>query len=71
MAAATLLDPTPLRNADAYYVANMNLAHTPSGLRLVQVDPEVIRRILAHLELPLDFPTVAPSRAPPESAIPF
>ena len=38
--AATLLDPTPLRNADAYYVANMNLAHTPSGLRLVQVDPE-------------------------------
>lgn len=34
-----LQDPMPLRSADAYYVANMNLAHTPSGLRLVQVDP--------------------------------
>ncbi len=38
--AAALSDPMPLRNEDAYYVANMNLAHTPSGLRLVQVDPE-------------------------------
>jgi hypothetical protein len=37
--AAALQDPMPLRNADAYYVANMNLAHTPRGLRLVQVDP--------------------------------
>ncbi len=37
---AALRDPTPLRNADAYYVANVNLAHTPSGLRLVQVDPD-------------------------------
>lgn len=36
---ATLNDPMPLRNADAYYVANIHLAHTPSGLRLVQVDP--------------------------------
>ncbi len=34
-----LRDPTPLRNADVYYVANMNLARTPNGLRLVQVDP--------------------------------
>ena len=30
----------PLRNADAYYVANVHLAHTPRGLRLVQVDPD-------------------------------
>ncbi len=37
---AALRDPMPLRNADAYYVANVNLAHTPHGLRLVQVDPE-------------------------------
>ena len=37
---AALRDPTPLRNSDAYYVANVNLAHTPRGLRLVQVDPE-------------------------------
>jgi hypothetical protein len=34
-----LCDPIPLRIADAYYVANMNLARTPNGLRLVQVDP--------------------------------
>jgi hypothetical protein len=33
-------DPMPLRNADAYYVANVHLAHTPRGLRLVQVDPD-------------------------------
>ena len=35
-----LRDPTPLRASDAYYVANMNLAQTPNGLRLIQVDPE-------------------------------
>jgi len=35
-----LRDPMPLRNADAYHVANMHLAHTPRGLRLIQVDPE-------------------------------
>jgi len=28
---AALRDPTPLRNADAYYAANVNLVHTPSG----------------------------------------
>ncbi len=36
-----LCDPMPLGAADVYYVANMNLAHTPLGLRLVQVDPEL------------------------------
>jgi hypothetical protein len=35
-----LRDPMPLRNTDVYYAANMNLAHTPKGLRLVQVDPD-------------------------------
>ena len=35
-----LRDPMPLQSADAYYVASMHLAHTPSGLRLVQVDPD-------------------------------
>ena len=30
-----------LGTEDVQYVANMNLAHTPSGLRLVQVEPEV------------------------------
>jgi hypothetical protein len=33
-------DPQPLRAEDAYHVANMHLARTPNGLRLVQVDPD-------------------------------
>ncbi len=32
-------DPDPLSAADVQYAANMNLAHTPRGLRLVQVEP--------------------------------
>ena len=35
-----LRNPVPLRGADVFYVASMNLAHTPRGLRLVQVDPD-------------------------------
>lgn len=35
-----VLDPEPLSGADVQYTANMNLARTPKGLRLVQVDPE-------------------------------
>jgi hypothetical protein len=35
-----LRDPEPLSTADVQYVANMNLAKTPKGLRLIQVDPE-------------------------------
>ena len=31
-------DPDPLSPADVQYVANVNLAHTPRGLRLVQVE---------------------------------
>jgi hypothetical protein len=34
-----LRDPEPLAAADVQYVANMNLARTQRGLRLVQVDP--------------------------------
>ena len=34
-----LQDPMPLRPEDAYVVASMHLAHTPRGLRLLQVDP--------------------------------
>jgi hypothetical protein len=34
-----LRDPEPLSTADVQYVANMNLASTARGLRLVQVDP--------------------------------
>jgi hypothetical protein len=32
-------DPDPLSPADIQYVANVNLAHTPRGPRLVQVEP--------------------------------
>ena len=35
-----LQDPMPLRPEDAYTVSNMHLAHTPRGLRLLQVDPQ-------------------------------
>ena len=35
-----LRDPMPLRSADASYSASVHLAHTPRGLRLVQVDPD-------------------------------
>jgi len=34
-----IADPDPLSAADVQYVANVNLAHTPRGLRLVQVEP--------------------------------
>ena len=35
-----LLDPMPLRPEDAYTVSSMHLAHTPLGLRLLQVEPQ-------------------------------
>jgi hypothetical protein len=35
----TVADPDPLDPGDVQYVANMNLARTPRGLRLVQVEP--------------------------------
>ena len=38
---AGMRDPEPLAPGDVQYVANMNLAHTPRGVRLVQVDPEI------------------------------
>jgi hypothetical protein len=34
-----LRDPDPLGAEDVQYTASMHLAHTPRGLRLVQVDP--------------------------------
>lgn len=34
-----IADPDPLSAADVQYVANVNLAYTPRGLRLVQVEP--------------------------------
>jgi acetoacetate decarboxylase len=35
----TIADPVPLSPGDVQYVANMHLAHTPRGVRLVQVEP--------------------------------
>jgi len=35
-----LLGPEPISGGDVQYTANMNLASTPAGPRLVQVDPE-------------------------------
>jgi hypothetical protein len=35
-----MVDPSPLRPGDIQWIANMNLAQTPRGLRLVQVDPD-------------------------------
>lgn len=35
----TIADPEPLAASDIQYVPNMNLARTPNGLRLVQVEP--------------------------------
>jgi Acetoacetate decarboxylase (ADC) len=37
--AVTVADPDPLAPADIQHVANLHLAHTPRGLRLVQVEP--------------------------------
>jgi hypothetical protein len=36
----SLVGPEPISGGDVQYTANMNLAHTPAGDRLVQVDPE-------------------------------
>jgi len=35
----SIADPEPLAASDVQYVPNMNLARTPNGLRLVQVEP--------------------------------
>ena len=37
-----LVSPEAISGNDVQFVANMNLAHTPSGPRLVQVDPEFV-----------------------------
>ena len=43
----------------------------PRKLIALITDPAVIQRILGHLGLPLEFPTVSPARAPPETSLPF
>ena len=34
-----IVDPVPLRPSDLQWMASMHVAHTPRGLRLIQVDP--------------------------------
>ena len=50
---AEAVDPVPLRPSDVQWIANMHLAHTARGARLVQVDPtyDVSRAERAHPEL--------------------
>lgn len=36
-----VVDPVTLRTGDIQWIANMHLAHTPGGLKLLQVDPDV------------------------------
>ncbi len=44
--ALTGIDPDPLASGDAQYTVTTTLAHTPRGLRLVQVEPEYgLRRV--------------------------
>ncbi|MDA0667881.1 MAG: transposase [Planctomycetota bacterium] len=57
----------------AFEVDVLVCTHCGGARKLISLitDPAVIRRIVAHLKLPLDFPMVAPPRAPPEPALPL
>ena len=48
------LDPDPLSVGDLQHVGSMNLAHTPAGLRLVQVEthhvPSRVERLAARID---------------------
>jgi hypothetical protein len=52
--AVTGLDPDPLGAEDVQYTGTMNLAHTPNGLRLVQVEShhhsESVERVSARID---------------------
>ncbi len=47
-------DPEPMTNDDVQYTGTMNLAHTPNGLRLIQVEmnaaPNRVERLSARIE---------------------
>jgi hypothetical protein len=49
-----LVDPEPINGSEIFYTANVHLANTPRGLKLVQVDPEFVfqraERGIPHLE---------------------
>ncbi|WP_420436679.1 hypothetical protein [Candidatus Poriferisodalis sp.] len=54
MLVVNALDPDPLSVGDLQHVGSMNLAHTPLGLRLVQVethhDPSRVERLAARID---------------------
>ena len=54
MLAVSALDPDPLSVGDLQQVGSMNLAHTPLGLRLVQVEthhiPSRVERLVARID---------------------
>jgi hypothetical protein len=51
---ASAIDPVPLGADDVQYTGTLNLAHTPSGLRLVQVEfhlePQRVERLKPRLQ---------------------
>jgi hypothetical protein len=51
---ASAIDPVPLGADDVQYTGTLNLAHTPNGLRLVQVEfhlePQRVERLQARLQ---------------------
>lgn len=61
----TGLDPDPLGPGDGQYTVTTTLAHTPRGLRLVQVEPEYDLRRLERIRPRLDhFDAAAWGEAP-------
>ncbi|WP_419855500.1 hypothetical protein [Candidatus Poriferisodalis sp.] len=54
MLAVSALDPDPLSVGDLQHVGSMNLAHTPMGLRLVQIEthhePSRVERLAARID---------------------
>jgi hypothetical protein len=67
--AVRALDPDPLSPGDVQYTVGLNLAGTPRGLRLIQVEPEyavtraerVRPQLLGFDPLGLDTPLLAPA----------
>lgn len=45
---AELEDPTPIASGSVFYAPSMNLARTPLGVKLLQVDPEYLVKSVAR-----------------------
>jgi hypothetical protein len=66
------IDPEPMALDDVQYTGTMNLAHTPNGLRLMQVemnaDPRQVERLTARIEA-FDGRALADERLQPARVI--